>query len=188
MFLKPILALLIGYGILKNVLSRPPASLTSSCWGSIDQKPQQLLTETDIPWKLTWIWSYTLPFKLSALSFTWGQACFEVWWFSQSYLTLFPFSLTQVFPLIKKIPALLMEFALFGRSGLIHTATSNLTLNNPVQRAQALFPLQIIPLPLLNILNQSYVCTEFKKLNNSSTLTIKDNALQLPRGNHVSFF
>lgn len=81
-----------------------------------------------------------------------------------------PFSLTQVFPLIKKIPALLMEFALFGRSGLIHTATSNFTLNNPVQRVQALFPRQIIPLLLLKILNQSYVCTEFKKLNNSSKL------------------
>ena len=81
-----------------------------------------------------------------------------------------------------------MEFALFGRGGLIHTVTSNFTLNNPVQRVQALFPLQIIPLPLLKILNQSYGCTELKKLNNSAKLTIKDNALQLPRGNHVQFF
>ena len=51
MFLKTILALLIGYGILENVPSRPPASVTSSCWGSSGQKPQQLLTETDIPLK-----------------------------------------------------------------------------------------------------------------------------------------
>ena len=42
-----------------------------------------------------------------------------------------------------------LESAPFGRSGLIHTITSNSTLNNPVQTVQALFPLQISPLTLI---------------------------------------
>lgn len=54
MSLKIILALLIGYGILENVPPRPPASLTSSCRGTISQEPQELPSEMDIHGKQTW--------------------------------------------------------------------------------------------------------------------------------------
>lgn len=55
MFLKTILALLIGRGILENAPPRPAAALTSTCRGAMEHEPQQLLWETDIHLNLTLI-------------------------------------------------------------------------------------------------------------------------------------